>query len=357
MSGGAPITLVTGGAGFIGSHVVDALLARGDRVRVLDRLHPAAHSGPPGYLNPDAEYVWGDIRDPDALQRATEGVDAVSHQAAMVGLGVNPTDWPEFVESNSSGTAALLAELHRHGFDGPLVLASSMVIYGEGRYRCPEHGIVAPPPRRRESLEAGDFEPACASCGRQLQTEQVPEDAAADPRSAYASTKLEQENLCRTFGRETGVPVCALRYHNVYGPRMPRDTPYAGVASIFRSALESGFSPRVFEDGRQLRDFVHVRDVAEANLRALGRSGGGVFNIASGQPRTILAMARELARSLDGPQPEVTGEYRVGDVRHVFAAVESARDGLGFSARIPFSDGIREFSTAPLRAPVQTGIG
>jgi dTDP-L-rhamnose 4-epimerase len=236
------------------------------------------------------------------------------------------------------------------GFRGPFVLGSSMVVYGEGRYRCTEHGIVAPPPRSSEDLEAGRFEPPCPRCGRELHAMAVPEDAPLDPRNVYAATKVAQEHLCAAFARETGATVTALRYHNVYGPRMPRDTPYAGVASIFRSALAAGRAPRVFEDGAQRRDFVHVRDVAVANVQALEAGAPGAFNVASGTPRSVGEMADALARATEGPQPQVTGEWRAGDVRHVFASPKRAATVLGFRAEEDFDAGMREFATAELRA-------
>jgi len=345
--------LVTGGAGFIGSHVVDALLDRGHAVRVLDLLLPAAHRERPDYLDPRAELIEGDVRDPDTAARAVAGVSAVSHQAAMVGLGVDIGDIGEYVGHNDLGTAMLLRALAARGFSGRLVLASSMVVYGEGRYACPEHGVVRPGPRRGEDLDAGRFEPPCPHCGRALAAETVPEDAPLDPRNVYAATKLAQEHLCAAYARETGVPATALRYHNVYGPRMPRDTPYAGVASIFRSAYAAGRAPRVFEDGGQRRDFVHVRDVAEANVLALTAAEPvpGAFNVASGKPRTVLDMARALSRAFgDEHPPAVTGEWRAGDVRHVFASAALAAERLGFRAGEDFDAGMREFASAPLRA-------
>jgi dTDP-L-rhamnose 4-epimerase len=344
--------LVTGGAGFIGSHIVDLLLAEGHAVRSVDALLPAAHRERPDYLDPAAELLEGDLRDPAVAARAVAGVDAVCHQAAMVGLGVDLGDLPEYVGHNDLATAQLLRALAARGFAGRLVLASSMVVYGEGRYACAAHGIVAPAPRRREDLDAGRFEPPCPRCGRPLEPRTVPEDAPPDPRSVYAATKLAQEHLCAAFARETGVPVCALRYHNVYGPRMPRDTPYAGVASIFRSAFAAGRAPRVFEDGGQRRDFVHVRDVARANLLALTAPVEGAFNVASGTPRTVLELARALADACHGPPaaaPQVTGEWRAGDVRHVVASPERAARELGFTAREDFAAGMAELATAPLR--------
>ena len=345
--------LVTGGAGFIGSHVVDALLELGLQVRVIDALLPAAHRERPGYLDPRAELIEGDLRVEAVARLAADGVAAVCHQASMVGLGADISDIAEYVGHNDLATARLLRALAGDGFAGRIVLASSMVVYGEGRYACREHGLVRPGPREPEALDAGRFEPPCPVCARALEPRTVPEDAPLDPRNVYAATKLAQEHLCASFARETGVPVTALRYHNVYGPRMPRDTPYAGVASIFRSALAAGEAPSVFEDGGQRRDFVHVRDVAEANVLALTAPEPvrGAFNVASGTPRTVLDMAQALARAFEGSlEPQVTGQWRGGDVRHVFASAELAAERLGFRALEDFEAGMREFASAPLRA-------
>lgn len=346
--------LVTGGAGFIGSQIVDQLVDSGRDVRVIDNFHPVAHTKRPEYLNPDAEYIEADVADPSIYESALEGVEAICHQASMVGLGVDFGDAGDYVKDNCLGTARLLTALSDREFRGPLVLASSMVVYGEGRYVCPDHGTIRPSARRREDLEAGKFEPRCPECGNELEPEVVGEDAPADPRNVYAATKLHQEHLCGLFAREAeGVRTVALRYHNVYGPRMPRDTPYAGVASIFRSSVASGQAPSVFEDGGQIRDFVHVRDVARANVLALepDSSARGPFNIASGRPRTILDMAELLAEEAgpEAPAPEVTGEFRLGDVRHVFADPAKATTELGFTAEIGLEEGMREFATAELR--------
>jgi dTDP-L-rhamnose 4-epimerase len=342
--------LVTGGAGFIGSHVVDVLVDRGWDVRVLDALLPVTHAAPPDHLNPAAEYLWGNLLDEGCLRKAIAGVDAVSHQAAMVGLGVRFDDVVDYVRHNDLGTATLLRALASTGFGGRLVVAGSMVVYGEGRYRCKLHGIVRPGPRDPGRLSAGLFDPPCPGCGRDLVPEPVPEDAQSDPRNVYAATKLHQEHLCAAFGRERSVPVTTLRYHNVYGPGMPRDTPYAGVASIFHSALEAGRSPQVFEDGGQLRDFVHVRDVARANGVALEREFAcvGPFNIASGRPQRVGGLANALADAFgtEAPRPEVTGDFRLGDVRHVFASPRRAEEILDFKSIEEFEPGIRELVAA-----------
>jgi len=348
--------LVTGGAGFVGSHVVDALVKHGAEVRVLDALHPTAHAREPGYLNPRAEYVWGDVRDEALVARLVRGVDAVSHQAAMVGLGVDPGDVAEYASVNDLGTAVLLRAVWRSGFRGRLVLASSMVVYGEGGYRCATHGLVRPRPRERTDLADGRFDPPCPTCAEALVPEEIPEEAPLDPRNVYAATKVHQEHLGAAVAREAGFPFVALRYHNVYGPRMPSDTPYSGVASLFRSALAAGRSPRIFEDGGQRRDFVHVHDVARANVLAvaLDPPPEGAFNVATGSPRTVGEMARSLASAFGPghPGPIVTGEYRLGDVRHVFASVARIRKRMGFVPTVGFEQGMRAFAAEPARAPV-----
>ena len=349
--------LVTGGLGFIGRHIVAAARTEGWDVRVLDALLPAAHGADAVVpeataIGAEVDVVRGDIRDPATVLRALDGVDVVCHQAAMVGLGVDLDDLPAYVSHNDLGTAVLLRSMADRV--GRLVLASSMVVYGEGAYTCAEHGRVRPGPRSEEALALGRFEPPCPICGEPLRDAAVDEAAGLDPRNVYAATKVAQEHLSGCWARETGGSVVALRYHNVYGPGMPRDTPYAGVASIFRSMLERGEPPRVFEDGGQRRDFVHVADVARANLEAMttdavGTGGLAAFNVASGEPHTVGEMAGALAAAFGGPGPVVTGEYRLGDVRHVVASPDRAARALGFRAQVPFAAGMREFATAPLR--------
>ncbi|MGW2144118.1 NAD-dependent epimerase/dehydratase family protein [Nonomuraea bangladeshensis] len=321
--------MVTGSAGFIGGHVAEALRAAGHDVVGLD-LRTGA-----------------DVRDPAVLDALLPGVEVVVHQAAMVGLGVDVADLPGYASVNVYGTAVLLAAMARHEIDR-LVLASSMVVYGEGHYECATDGHVRPGPRTVRDLELGSFEPRCPRCGAALACAPIGEDAQPDPRNAYATSKLAQEHLAANWARETGGRAAALRYHNVYGPRMPRDTPYAGVAAIFRSELEAGRAPKVFEDGRQLRDFVHVRDVARANLAAMSapvRPGElRAWNIASGTPRTVGEMAAALAAARGGPAPKVTGDYRLGDVRHIVASPERARAELGFRAGVEFDAGMKEFA-------------
>jgi dTDP-L-rhamnose 4-epimerase len=345
--------LVTGGAGFIGSAIVHQALDLGHDVVVLDALLPAVHAaGWPEHLDPRAERVHADVR---ALDEAVlDGVDAGCHQAAMVGLGVDLDDLPAYVSHNELGTAVLLAAMARRGVRR-LVLASSMVVYGEGGYRCREHGPVRPGPRTVADLDAGRFEPPCPDCGAQLAMRTVDESAPLDPRNGYAASKTAQEHLAASWARAASGTAVALRYHNVYGPHMPQGTPYAGVASLFRSALARGEAPRVYEDGGQQRDFVHVDDVARANLLALDHDAPGrlvALNVASGSPHTVGEMAGALAAAYGGPAPVVTGQYRLGDVRHVVASPARAREVLGFGAQVPFADGMRAFADAPLRAAV-----
>jgi dTDP-L-rhamnose 4-epimerase len=337
--------LLTGGAGFIGQQVLARMLDRGHAVRVLDCLRADVHRGkawtPPGGV----EFLQADVRDRDIVDRAVKGVDAVVHLAAKVGLGVDADDLPDYASSNDAGTAVVLAAMARAGVPR-LTLASSMVVYGEGLGLCPEHGTVTPGPRREAALAAGDFEPPCPHCGRRLGAALVTEKTPLDPRNAYATSKVAQEFYASNWSRLTGGAAAMLRYHNVYGPGMPRDTPYAGVAAIFTSALRRGLAPQVFEDGGQRRDFVHVRDVAAATALAceMHTSGVAAFNVGSGTPRTVGEMAKALAASLQGPSPVVTGRYRLGDVRHITADSSRLRAELRWEPKVAFLDGMAELA-------------
>ena len=346
--------LLTGAAGFIGSRVDTALRAAGHEVVGVDALLPAAH-GPNPVLPQGCHRV--DVRDADALAPLLAGVDLVCHQAAMVGAGVDAADAPEYGGHNDFATTVLLAQMFAAGVRR-LVLASSMVVYGQGRYRCPEHGPVDPLPRRHSDLDAGVFEHRCPVCRVPVRWLLVGEDAALRPRSLYAASKTAQEHYALAWSESTGGSVVALRYHNVYGPGMPPDTPYSGVAAIFRSSLEKGEPPKVFEDGGQMRDFVHVDDVAAANLAAANlveadRSSFTAANVCSGRPISILEVATALCDARSDTNgtlaPVITGKYRSGDVRHIVADPARAAEVLGFRAAVGPHEGLREFAFAPLR--------
>jgi dTDP-L-rhamnose 4-epimerase len=340
--------LLTGAAGFIGARIHTALQDAGHDVLAVDAMLSAAHGHSP-QLPSGCRRV--DVRDADAVAGVLGGVDVVCHQAAVVGAGVDAGDAPNYAGHNDFGTAVLLAMMFAAGVRR-LVLASSMVVYGQGRYDCPEHGPVDPLPRRRSDLDAGIFEHRCPVGGEQLRWRLVDEDAALRPRSLYAASKTAQEHYALAWSESTGGSVVALRYHNVYGPGMPRDTPYSGVAAIFRSALEAGQPPKVFEDGGQMRDFVHVDDVAAANLAAISadRDGFEAVNVCSGQPISILEVATALCDArTDAPAPAITGQYRSGDVRHIVANPARAAEVLGFRAAIKPRKGLRDFAFAPLR--------
>ncbi len=337
---------MTGGGGFIGSHLSERLVADGHDVVVIDRAPANPVEG--------VRLITEDLADVDATGIAVEGVEAVCHLAARVGLGVDFTDTPSYIRDNDLATATLLAALSERGFRGRLVLSSSMVVYGEGAYRCAEHGAVRPRPRQLVDLEAKRFEPSCPECGASLTWQSLDESAELDPRSVYAASKLAQEHLCKVWARETGSSVVALRYHNVYGRRLPLCTPYAGVAALFRDRLRNGQPPLVLEDGAQMRDFVHVSDVAEANLLALHRELAShafePFNIASGRPVSILEVATALAARFGpcAPAPVVTENFRAGDVRHVVASPERSARTLGFKAAVGLDEGMADLAAEPL---------
>ncbi|MGI9083924.1 MAG: NAD-dependent epimerase/dehydratase family protein [Aeromicrobium sp.] len=346
--------LLTGAAGFIGSRIAMLARERGHDVVLLDAYLPEAHGDAPV----DGSIVRFDLRALSTGSRAElgdvlDGVDVVCHQAAMVGNGVDAQDLPGYASHNDLGTAVLLAAMARVGVTG-FVLASSMVVYGDGRYDCPDHGDVPPAPRREEDLAGGRFDPRCPICGGEITWRRIGEDTPFRPRTSYAASKVAQEHYADAWCTLQDGRAIALRYHNVYGPGMPADTPYAGVAAILRSALARGEAPRVFEDGAQVRDFVHVDDVALANVLSIEQvrehpTGLTPYNVASGHPFTIGEMASALAGAGDGPEPVVTGEYRAFDVRHVVASPDAAVEGLGFRAEVHPEDGLSRLATDPLR--------
>jgi dTDP-L-rhamnose 4-epimerase len=273
----------------------------------------------------------------------------------MVGNGVDAQDLPDYAENNDAGTARLLAAMSRADVRD-LVLASSMVVYGDGRYTCPVDGDVPPAVRREDDLAAGRFDPRCPACGSEITWREIGEDTPFLPRTSYAASKVAQEHYAGAWCTLDEARTIALRYHNVYGPGMPRDTPYAGVAAIFRSALERGEAPEVFEDGGQRRDFIHVDDIAAANLHAIEWTADAApatarpFNVGSGTVSTILEVAQQLSRAHGGPEPVITGRFRAGDVRHITASSARARAELGWAPTVHLADGMREFAAAPLRA-------
>ncbi|WP_199510907.1 NAD-dependent epimerase/dehydratase family protein [Nucisporomicrobium flavum] len=341
--------LITGGAGFIGRRVVAACLAAGHDVRVLDVLLPNVHAGREQPLLEGAELVVGDVRAEDTVRTALRGVDAVCHLAAMVGRGRDTLDAPGFTSHNDYGTGVLVAAMTEVG-PTQLVLASSVVVYGEGRYQCAEHGECSPGTRDRTLVAAGVFDHHCPLCGRKLSPVQVLETAPLEPLSMYGASKVAQEHLIRAWAAHTGGSATALRYHQVYGPGMKRNSTYSGVACVFRSVVQRGDAPEVFEDGRMLRDFVHVDDVARATEAALGRRDPGfrAYNVASGQPRTVAEMAATMAEVAGAPAPVVTGRSRFDDLRHLVAAPERMAKELGWQAQVGFADGVREFVEAPM---------
>jgi dTDP-L-rhamnose 4-epimerase len=341
--------LVTGGAGFIGSHIVDALVARGHQVRVLDSLVEQVH-GPnpdrPAHLNRAAEFMRGDVREVESTRRALQGIDVVYHEAAEVGVGQSMYDVTRYVGGNTYATSVLLEILanEKHAVKR-LIVASSMSIYGEGAYRCRTHGQVHPFLRPEEQLARKDWEMRCPWCGQPADIMGTPEDKPLFPTSIYAISKMDQELMCLSIGRAYNLPTVALRYFNVYGPRQALSNPYTGVAAIFSGRLLNGKPPVIFEDGLQSRDFVHVSDIVQANLLAMERDEAiyEVFNIGTGRALSICDVATALIGELKVQvQPEIVGGFRAGDIRHCVADISQARQRLGYEPRVKFEDGLAE---------------
>jgi dTDP-L-rhamnose 4-epimerase len=339
--------LITGGAGFVGSHLADALLAAGHNVRILDNLDKQVHpEGIPPYLPRDAEFVCGNMQDAAAVRRSLDGIEIVFHMAAAVGVGQSMYEIEHYMGTNTQGTAVLLQELlHRKVRAEKLVLASSMSIYGEGQYFCAQCGRIAPQLRSVDQLRTKQWEPNCPRCGENLTPIPTDETKTLQCSSIYALSKKGQEEMCVLFGRTYELPVVALRYFNIYGTRQALSNPYTGVAAIFASRIMNGNPPLIFEDGCQLRDFVSVEDVVRANLLAMERTqaDGMALNIGSGEAISIREVAAELARAMNSHiAAELTQKYRAGDVRHCFADISVARKLLGYTPTVRFADGLND---------------
>lgn len=347
------LVLVIGGAGFIGSHTVDALVKRGYQVRVLDNLDSQVHpDGKPSYLNPKAEYNVGDVRDLEALRRALQGVDAVFYLAAAVGVGQSMYEIRRYTEINTLGAANFLELLAKEAHSvRKMIVASSMSIYGEGKYNCSHHGAQFPPTRRVAQLNARSWEMRCPcetagrECANLMEPIGTPEDKPLSPTSIYAINKRDHEEMFLTIGRAYEIPTVALRYFNVYGPRQALSNPYTGAVAIFASRLLNGHQPIIYEDGMQSRDFVHVSDIVRANLSALERDEANfkIFNVGTGTVTTVLMVASTLAAALGCEySPQVVNRYRAGDIRHCFADIGQIRTHLQFEPQVCLTDGIAD---------------
>ena len=339
--------LITGGAGFVGSHLADALLKQGHEVRVFDNLTPQVHTrGLPEYLAGEIDLMHGDLRDCDAVSDAVRGIDVVFHFGAAVGVGQSMYEIAQYMGTNTQGTANLLQALLDSGNKlDKLIVASSMTIYGEGRYLCVECGDVTPRERTQEQLRFRRWEPLCPKCGRDLAPIPTDESKPLNVSSYYALSKKDQEEMVLLYGRTYGVAAVALRFFNIYGTRQALSNPYTGVAAIFASRLLNGRPPLVFEDGRQMRDFVSVHDVVQANLLAMERAeaNGMALNVGSGEPISVREVATTLAAALGAEiEPELTGKYRAGDIRHCFADIGRAKQALGYAPKVNFAAGVSE---------------
>lgn len=341
--------LVTGGAGFIGSHLVDALVAAGHAVRVLDSLEPQVHEGRrPDYLNAKADYLQGDVRDRATVRTALQGVEVVFHEAAAVGVGQSMYEIEHYVAANVLGTSILLDVLINDRLPlKKLIVASSMSIYGEGQYHCTACGPIAPALRPETQLAAHDWEMRCPSCRQTASPRPTPESKPLLPTSVYAVTKRDQEELCLCVGRSYRLPTVALRYFNVYGTRQALSNPYTGVCAIFSSRIKNRHRPLVFEDGAQSRDFVHVRDIVQANLLVMRepRADYEAFNVGTGRATSIGQIARLLAQRYDiQVQPELSQKFRAGDIRHCVADIGKLA-ALGFAPSVTLEEGLTELVT------------
>jgi dTDP-L-rhamnose 4-epimerase len=338
-------TLVTGGAGFVGTHLVEELVRQGDEVVVLDSLEEQVHGGVYPQLPSSVELIVGEVGDRAAADRALAGMDRVVHLAAAVGVGQSMYEIARYTERNTMQTAIFLERLvAQRPLPARLVVASSMSIYGEGEYECPEHGRLAPPPRPEEQLVARQWELSCPQCGGDLNPVGTRETKSLIPTSIYAITKRDHEELCLVTGAAYGIPAAALRFFNVYGPGQALSNPYTGVAAIFASRLLNGRPPVIFEDGEQSRDFIHVSDIVSAIMLALQSESatGQAINLGTGRPTTVVQIAQALAAGLETSiEPVRNGQYRAGDIRHCVADPSRARELLGFEATTTLEEGMR----------------
>jgi len=340
--------LVTGGAGFIGSHIVDELIRRGHDVRVLDNLDPQVHGKErkkPDYFNPKANFMEGDVRDGAAVKKALDGVEVLYHEAAAVGVGQSMYQIEHYVSVNSLGAGVLLDEVVNGKHDiKRMIVASSMSIYGEGVYECGKCGKITPDYRPAKQLEAHEWEMKCPNCGKAAKSTPTPETKPLRPTSVYAIGKRDHEELFLSVGKAYGIPSVALRYFNVYGPRQSLSNPYTGVAAIFQSNIKNDNPPVIYEDGLQTRDFVDIRDIIQANMLALNekRMDYEMFNVGSGRPTSVLQIAETFAK-LYGKKikPEIKNKFRAGDIRHCFADIAKISK-IGYKPRISFEEGMAE---------------
>jgi len=342
--------LVTGGAGFIGSHLVDKLIELGHEVMVFDNLEPQVHGDGqkiPQYLNKECEFIKGDIRNRDELKKALKDREIVFHQAAAVGVGQSMYEINKYTEVNILGTSNLLDILANENHRvKKLIIASSMSVYGEGKYSCVDCGVVYPKLRSLSQLKKGEWEMRCPFCNQEVQSLPTDEEKPLHPTSVYSISKRDQEEMCLTIGRAYRIPTVALRYFNVYGPRQALSNPYTGVAAIFSSRILNNHPPCIFEDGLQSRDFTHVSDIIRANLLAMENKKADyeVFNVGTGRPSTVLNIAEALIKSLSSSVDiNIVKKYREGDIRHCYADISKIRDQLGFQPKVKFEKGISEF--------------
>jgi dTDP-L-rhamnose 4-epimerase len=338
--------LVTGGVGFIGSHLVDRLVELGHNVVVVDSLEPQVHAAKPAYLNPKAAYVFKDIRDEQVLRAAIKDVEVIFHEAAAVGVGQSMYQVSRYVAVNTMATAQLLHLLvnDEHAVK-KLIVASSMSVYGEGAYECADCGVVYPVLRAEQQLAQRQWEMSCPSCGKVVKPIPTGEAKPLQPTSIYAITKRDQEEMCLTVGRAYGIPTVALRYFNVYGTRQSLNNPYTGVCAIFSARIKNTHAPLIFEDGLQSRDFVSVHDIVTANILAMQRATANyeAFNVGTGRSTTILGIAQTLMKLYSKElYPEIANTYRAGDIRHCFADITKLRTKLGFTPAMEFEAGMHE---------------